>query len=171
MKKTMGTRSVCTACPLSPKYVLESPAAHTISFVAQPGNTCEHIFRFIRIEPWKSANRGGYLKQLLISDWLEPSSVSIRLGRRQLLSWGRPCTFGASLTKRCSYFTEMNLQENKGRCKSIASYLRIVSASHKTKARRFFRSRNTNEVRESAFIYNVRGFLVRGDGVMGCNFI
>jgi hypothetical protein len=41
-----------------------------------------------------------------------------------------------------SYFTEKNLQEMKGRCMSVASYLRSVSSSYKTEARRFYRARN-----------------------------
>jgi hypothetical protein len=46
-----------------------------------------------------------------------------------------------------SYFTEMNLQEMKGRCMSFASYLRSVSASYKTEARRLYRRRNTTDGR------------------------
>jgi hypothetical protein len=42
-----------------------------------------------------------------------------------------------------SYFTETNEQEQKGRCLSVASYLRSVAASYKTEARRTYRSRNT----------------------------
>jgi hypothetical protein len=41
-----------------------------------------------------------------------------------------------------SYFTENTLQEMKGPCMSVASYLRSVSASYKTEARRFYRARN-----------------------------
>jgi hypothetical protein len=46
-----------------------------------------------------------------------------------------------------SYFTEKNLQELKGRCMSVASYLRSVSASYKTEARRFYRTRNNADDR------------------------
>ena len=42
-----------------------------------------------------------------------------------------------------SYFTEVNEQEKKGRCMSVASYLRSVAASYKTESRRVYRSRNT----------------------------
>jgi hypothetical protein len=46
-----------------------------------------------------------------------------------------------------SYFTEKNSQELKGRCMSVASYLRSVSASYKTEARRFYRTRNNADDR------------------------
>jgi hypothetical protein len=46
-----------------------------------------------------------------------------------------------------SYFTETNSQELKGRCMSVAAYLRSVAASYKTEARRFYRSRNNTDDR------------------------
>jgi hypothetical protein len=46
-----------------------------------------------------------------------------------------------------SYFTEINEQELKGKCLSVASYLRSVASSYKTEARRAYRSRNTMDDR------------------------
>jgi hypothetical protein len=61
-----------------------------------------------------------------------------------------------------SYFTETNSQELKGRCMSVAAYLRSVAASYKTEARRFYRSRNTTDDRVG------RGALLHPDDFDRC---
>jgi hypothetical protein len=61
-----------------------------------------------------------------------------------------------------SYFTETNSQELKGRCMSVAAYLRSVAASYKTEARRYYRSRNTTDDRVG------RGALLHPDDFDQC---
>jgi hypothetical protein len=61
-----------------------------------------------------------------------------------------------------SYCTETNSQELKGRCMSVAAYLRSVAASYKTEARRFYRSRNTTDDRVG------RGALLHPDDFDRC---